>query len=79
MQKYSKITAKGQVTIPVEIRRLLQVTNGDRLVFEADGAGVHVRAAEKSSRFAKYRGIGNSGGPGGREAVVRLVRELRGE
>jgi AbrB family looped-hinge helix DNA binding protein len=79
MQRTSKITAKGQVTIPVEIRRRLRVDSGDRLVFEAEGAEVRVRAAERKSRFAKYRGIGNGKEGGGREAVIRLVRQLRGE
>ena len=36
-----KISSKGQVTIPAEIRRVLDIRRGDSLLFEvaADGAG----------------------------------------
>jgi AbrB family looped-hinge helix DNA binding protein len=34
MQKEAKITAKGQITVPREVRRVLGVKAGDRLVFE---------------------------------------------
>jgi AbrB family looped-hinge helix DNA binding protein len=33
----TKVTAKGQVTIPKVIRDLLQLTEGDYLVLEPDG------------------------------------------
>jgi len=35
----SKITTKGQVTIPQKLRRLLGVRPGDRILFEASGEG----------------------------------------
>ena len=78
MQKEAKITTKGQITIPHEIRRLLGVRAGDRLMFEEDRNGVRVRAVKKESPFAKYRGIGNPGIPSGRAGVIRFVRRLRG-
>ena len=42
MQKQSKITSKGQITVPVEIRRILGVKAGDRLLFESDSEGVRL-------------------------------------
>jgi len=33
MQKQAKITSKGQITIPQEVRRALGVREGDRLFF----------------------------------------------
>ena len=79
MQKEAKITSKGQVTVPQEIRRLLGVRTGDHLLFEEDRSGVRVRAVKQESRFAKYRGVGNPGIPSGRAGVIRFVRQLRGE
>jgi AbrB family looped-hinge helix DNA binding protein len=77
MKKQAKVTSKGQITIPLEIRRALGVVPGDRLVFENDGGSIHVRAAAHSSPFAKYRGIGNPKMPSGRKAIVAWLRKLR--
>lgn len=79
MQRQAKLTSKGQITVPHDIRRLLGVRQGDRLVFESDGSGVRVRPLCPQSPFAKYRGIGNPGVPSGRKAVVRWLRQLRGQ
>ena len=78
MQKQSKITSKGQITVPIEVRRLLGVRAGDRLVFESDGNGVHIRPVRSESAFAKYSGIGNPGIPSGKKAINRWLREVRG-
>jgi AbrB family looped-hinge helix DNA binding protein len=83
MQKQARITSKGQITVPHEIRKLLGVQPGDGLVFESDGTRTQVRPVRASSPFEKYRGIGNGGiGNGkagsGRKAVVQAIRELRG-
>ncbi|MFY9659723.1 MAG: AbrB/MazE/SpoVT family DNA-binding domain-containing protein [Terriglobales bacterium] len=80
MQKQSKITSKGQITVPIEVRRLLGVRAGDRLLFESDSNGVHIRPVrnDKESAFAKYAGIGNPGIPSGKKAINRWLREVRG-
>lgn len=41
----AKVTSKGQITIPAEIRAALGVKTGDILVFEAKADYVSVRAA----------------------------------
>ncbi len=78
MRKEARLTSKGQVTIPRDIRRALGVQTGDRLVFESDHRGVRVRGARKASPFAKYQGIGNPGIKSGRKAIIRYLREMRG-
>ncbi len=75
MEKQAKLTSKGQITVPVAIRRALGVRPGDVLLFEQDNSGVRVK---KKSRFAKYRGIGNRGIGSGKKAISRWVREIRG-
>ncbi len=78
MQREAKITSKGQITVPREIRHALGVKPGDKIIFEQVGKDVSVRPVRSTSVFAKYRGIGNPGVPSGRERVLRKVRELRG-
>jgi AbrB family looped-hinge helix DNA binding protein len=79
VRKEARITSKGQITLPRDIRRTLAVKPGDRVLFESDSSGVRVRPVRAGSPFEKYRGIGNPGIPSGRKAVRRWLRELRGQ
>jgi antitoxin PrlF len=79
MKLLAKITSKGQVTIPLEIRRRLGVGTGDRLIFESGPEGVTVTPAPRKSRFARYRGIGNPGLPEGRAGIQKWFRQFRGK
>jgi AbrB family looped-hinge helix DNA binding protein len=79
MQKQATITSKGQITVPREVRRLLGVRAGDRLLFESNGKGIRVRPVRNKSVFSKYRGIGNPGIKSGRKGISRWLRELRGQ
>jgi antitoxin PrlF len=79
MKKQAKVTSKGQITVPREIRRRLGVRAGDRLLFEEDGDGVRITAVRKESAFAKYRGIGTPGIGKGKKGIQRWLRELRGK
>jgi antitoxin PrlF len=79
MQKQARITSKGQITVPREVRRMLGVRAGDRLLFESDGKGVRVRPVRSKSAFSKYRGIGNPEIPSGRKSISRWLREMRGK
>jgi antitoxin PrlF len=79
MQKQAKITSKGQITVPREVRRILGVRAGDRLLFESDAKGIRVRPVRKQSTFSKYRGIGNPEIGSGRRSIGRWLRGLRGK
>jgi antitoxin PrlF len=79
MQKQATITSKGQITVPREVRRILGVRAGDKLMFENDETGVRVRPVRSQSTFSKYRGIGNTGIGSGRKSIARWVREIRGQ
>ena len=79
MQKQATITSKGQITVPLEVRKMLGVRAGDKLLFENDETGVRVRPVRSQSTFSKYRGIGNPGIGPGRKGIARWLRELRGE
>jgi AbrB family looped-hinge helix DNA binding protein len=78
MKKAARITSKGQITVPQDIRLALGVRPGDTLLFEQDSNGMRVRPGRAESPFEKYRGIGTPGIPRGKQAVVRWVRTVRG-
>jgi antitoxin PrlF len=78
MEKQAKITTKGQVTVPLAIRKVLGVRAGDVLLFEEDKTGVRVRPVRIKSPFAKYRGIGNRGIGSGKKAINAWISEMRG-
>jgi len=79
MKMQAKVTSKGQITVPVKVRRALGVQAGDQLLFEKDGDGFRMRPVKTKSPFAKYRGIGIAGPKsGGRKAIIRRIREMRG-
>jgi len=79
MKKQAKVTSKGQITIPWEVRRRLGVRAGDRVQFDEDAGGMRISAVRKESPFAKYRGIGTPGIGKGRRGIQKWIREIRGQ
>jgi AbrB family looped-hinge helix DNA binding protein len=76
----AKVTSKGQVTVPVEIRRYLGLKPGEHLRFEPQADGIRLVREVAENPFEKWRGIG-TGFPiegEGPEAVVAFFREMRG-
>lgn len=78
MKKLARITSKGQITVPHEVRRALGVGTGDRLLFEKDGATFRLKPVRSKSPFEKYRGIGSPEMPSGRKGINRTLRKMRG-
>jgi AbrB family looped-hinge helix DNA binding protein len=75
----AKVTSKGQVTIPVDVRKSLGVKPGDKLRFEPQDGGFRVVREIEENVFEKWRGIGSFPGMGeGREAIAAYFREMRG-
>lgn len=74
-----RVTTKGQVTIPKDIREALGIEPGDEVAFERTESGYEIRkeaptAADGSDPFEKYRGSADS------EATMpERMRRLRGE
>jgi antitoxin PrlF len=79
VQKQATITSKGQITVPREVRRVLGVRSGDKLLFETDGKGIRIRPIRSRSAFSNYRGIGNSEIPSGRKSITKWLRGMRGQ
>jgi antitoxin PrlF len=52
----TKLTTKGQVTIPKDVRERLGLRPGDEIDFVEDRAGFRVQKRVLASPFKKYRG-----------------------
>jgi AbrB family looped-hinge helix DNA binding protein len=78
----AKITSRGQITIPSDIRKRLGVTEGDKVVFIEDGNRIVVANAAKIA-FADMRtafaGEAERLGLKNEQDVVALVDEVREE
>lgn len=73
-----RVTTKGQVTIPKEIRDALGIKSGDEITFEESDSGYEIRkkaptTAEGSDPFEKYRDSADSD-----ETMADRMRRLRG-
>lgn len=60
IQKESKmpaVTQNGQVTIPRQFRKFLNIEHGDQIEFETENNKVVVRKTQKTAQFRKYIGF----------------------
>jgi len=78
----AKITPRGQITIPIEIRKKLGVKDGDKVVFIEDNGRIimenSVKIALKDVQDA-FRGEAERVGLKYEQDVVTMVKELRKE
>jgi len=56
MTAKTKVTSKGQVTIPKDVRERLGLRPGDEIEFVDDRQGFRVQKRVAESPFRKYRG-----------------------
>jgi AbrB family looped-hinge helix DNA binding protein len=76
----AKVSANGQVTVPVEIRRRLQLKEGDKLLFiERDGEIVINNASATAivRAQAAFAGAAPDFGVANEEDVQSLINEVR--
>jgi AbrB family looped-hinge helix DNA binding protein len=71
----AKITSKGQVTIPKDVRDNLGLRTGDRVRFEKDNGGYRLEKRLPENPFEKWRGYLKH--LAGRD-VDELIEEMRG-
>ncbi|GHV94727.1 AbrB family transcriptional regulator [Spirochaetia bacterium] len=78
----AKITLRGQITIPVEIRKKLGVKDGDKVVFIEDNGRIvmenSVRLALKDVQDA-FCGEAERLGLKNEQDVVDMIKEVRRE
>ncbi len=79
MEARAKVTSKGQVTIPVEVRRALGIEEGDQLVFEVAGgyATVHKKRSvvEIAAEWRAQHPLGEPRYASDREAIAAYFRK----
>lgn len=77
----AKISSNGQITVPVEIRRLLGLKSGDKILFfqNSDGDVVLSNASASAIRKAQYAfsGAAEAMGVKDEDDVQALIDELR--
>ena len=78
----AKVTSKGQVTIPVEIRKKLGIREGDKILFLEEGNKIIIMnstlMALKEAQEA-FRGEADRLSLKDEQDVVEMIREIRGE
>ncbi|OPY56824.1 MAG: hypothetical protein A4E55_01940 [Pelotomaculum sp. PtaU1.Bin035] len=50
----AKITTKGQVTVPLELRKALNVKEGDYILFEKKGSRVEIKKVLPPNDFEEF-------------------------
>lgn len=74
---FSTISSKGQVTVPLEIRRRLGLETGDRVEFVIEQDRTVLRPARsRENPFEKYRGILGTF-PGGDKEINAWIDDMR--
>jgi len=78
----ARITAKGQITIPIEIRKRLGVKEGDKVIFIDGDNGIMLANSNKvawENIQTAMEGEANNAGFQSEEDVVQYCKELRQE
>jgi len=72
----AKVTSKGQVTLPVTIRRRYRLEAGDEITFHLDPTGFRVFPVKKH-RLTEFRGVFQATRPyPGKDAIRREVGRM---
>lgn len=78
----AKVTSKGQVTIPIEIRKKLGIKNGDKVLFMEDSGRIYMMNSSMDAlREAQRAFVGEAERAGLKndDDVMAMIKELREE
>lgn len=78
----AKVMAKGQVTIPKDVREILGISSGDRVTFVVENGSVRlINSAVYAMQMlqAQMAGEAENSDLTSDEAVMDLVKEVRAE
>ena len=76
----AKVTSKGQITIPLTIRKSLQLKTGDKVFFEESKGKVYIANASQitlSNIQTQMQGEAEKKGFQTEDDVVAYIKELR--
>ena len=78
----AKVMSKGQVTIPKDVRKVLGISNGDRVTFVVENGSVRlINSAVYAMQMlqAQMKGEAEQAGLTSEEDIMSLVKEVRAE
>ena len=76
----ARVTSKGQVTIPADVRRALEIDQGDDLVFEVtSNASVELRVLKRKRLSDLYRSLPATRPFPGKEEIRKEVGRKLGK
>ena len=76
----AKITSKGQITIPIDIRRKLGVKEGDKILFLEEGGKIYILNSSMEAlkeAQAAFAGEAERAGLKSEDDVVAMMKEYR--
>ena len=78
----AKITSKGQITIPIEIRKKLGVRDGDKVLFIEDGNRIYMtnssmQALTKAQEV--FKGVADELRIKNDDDILKMIAEIRAE
>jgi antitoxin PrlF len=80
MMELAKVTSKGQITIPLQIRKRLKLKEGDKIFFMEEKGKIVVQNASQVALGAfqeELAGEAARAGFASEDDVVRYIKELR--
>ena len=80
IMELAKVTSKGQITIPVDIRKKYGLREGSKVLFMEDGNRVYIinstMVAVKEAQKA-FEGVAEEAGLRSEDDVVNMMKEFR--
>lgn len=78
----AKVTSKGQITIPIEIRKKLGIREGSKVLFLEDAGKIYLVNSSMEALYEAQKAFEGEAERIGLETeddVVRLIKEVRKE
>jgi AbrB family looped-hinge helix DNA binding protein len=76
----AKVTSKGQITVPIDVRRKLGVREGDKVLFVEEAGRIYILNASMAALAqaqAAFAGEANRAGLRDEEDVVAMIKQFR--
>ena len=78
----AKVTSKGQITIPIEIRKKLGIKNGDKILFVEESGRVYMMNSSMDALREAHRSFAGEAqrlGLKDDDDVMEMIKSLRQE
>ena len=82
LMELAKVTSKGQITIPIDIRKKMGIKNGDKVLFVEDGNRIYIYNSSMealSEAQREFAGEAERVGLKDDEDVMAMIKDIRKE